>query len=90
MLLAGCLGRWLTCLLYPELTVTSWWRTPWHNAEVGGAWNSLHQLGLAVDVTPVNQTTADKLKHIWPWVYVEGDHVHAGFSWYHEDGVVVQ
>jgi hypothetical protein len=32
--------------------VTSWWRSPQHNAEVGGDADSQHQLGTAVDVIP--------------------------------------
>lgn len=32
--------------------VTSWWRSPAHNAEVGGDADSQHQLGTAVDVVP--------------------------------------
>ena len=85
----GVIGRLLIYFLYPTLTVTSWWRTPWHNAEIGGIWNSLHQIGLAYDVVPNTQDTVDKLTKLFPWVYFESDHVHAGWSWIHE-GVTIQ
>lgn len=59
-----------------NLNVTSWYRTPWHNYEVGGKWTSLHLIGWGFDVTPVNQSMQALLK-VWPFKYVvESDHVH--------------
>ena len=63
-------------LAYYGFNVTSWWRTPWHNAEVGGQTFSLHQIGWAFDVTPVNSTLRELLRY-WPFKYVvEDDHIH--------------
>ena len=63
-------------LHYKGLTVTSWWRTPWKNYEVGGKWFSLHQIGWAFDVVPVNKSLHDVLA-IWPFKFVvESDHIH--------------
>jgi uncharacterized protein YcbK (DUF882 family) len=45
-------------MLYP-ISVTSWIRSRKHNEEVGGATNSSHLIGLAVDV--VLPATVDKL-----------------------------
>ena len=59
------------------LTVTSWWRSPWRNEEVGGVYNSLHMAGLAWDVVPVTQENADKLRGIGLRVIDERDHLHA-------------
>lgn len=57
--------------------VTSWWRTPWKNFEVGGNWLSLHLIGWAFDVVPVNNA----LHPVMDWFpfgtwYPESDHVH--------------
>jgi hypothetical protein len=58
------------------LTVTSWWRTPWKNYEVGGKWFSLHQIGWAFDVIPINKSLHDVLA-VWPFKFVvESDHIH--------------
>ena len=59
------------------MTVTSWWRTPWKNADVGGASNSFHMLGLAWDVVPVTQENALILRNAGLRVLDEGDHLHA-------------
>lgn len=58
------------------LTVTSWYRTPWGNYSVDGKPLSLHLIGWAFDVVPVNsklQALLDK----WPFKFVvESDHIH--------------
>lgn len=59
------------------MTVTSWWRTPWHNAEVGGVKASLHMLGLAWDVIPVTDENANALRSLGLKVIDESDHLHA-------------
>lgn len=70
----GLAGR---ALLYAQgLTVTSWWRSPWHNVEVGGNWLSLHLIGWAYDVVPVNPLLQQVIQ-IWPFKFVvETDHIH--------------
>ena len=70
----GLVGR---AILHAHgLVVTSWWRTPWKNSEVGGNWLSLHLIGWAYDVIPVNAAMMEVLK-IWPFKYVvESDHIH--------------
>jgi len=63
-------------LYWYGLTVTSWYRTPWKNYEVGGKWTSLHLIGWGYDVIPVNVLLHSVLK-IWPFKYVvESDHIH--------------
>jgi hypothetical protein len=63
-------------LYYQGLVVTSWFRSPWHNSEVGGLALSLHQIGWAFDIIPVNKAIHDTLD-IWPFKYVvETDHIH--------------
>lgn len=57
-------------------TVTSWWRTPAHNAEVGGVPNSLHMLGLAYDVVPVTSENIAALQDLGFRVLIENDHLH--------------
>jgi Peptidase M15 len=56
--------------------VTSWWRNPWKNAEVGGLPNSLHLLGWAADITPVTPETEALARARFPVVVNEGDHLH--------------
>lgn len=46
------------------LTVTSWYRTPWHNKRVGGVPNSKHLIGAAFDVVPANNETLYQLRKI--------------------------
>lgn len=63
-------------LYWHGLKVTSWYRTPWNNYEIGGKWFSLHQIGWAYDVIPVNILLQSVLR-FWPFKYVvESDHIH--------------
>ena len=64
-------------IYYEGMTVTSWWRSFWHNAEVGGVKTSLHQLGLAFDVVPVTEENVQKLNALGLTVINEGNHLHA-------------
>ena len=74
ILFVGLVGR--AMLAYQGLSVTSWWRSPWHNAEVGGNWLSLHLIGWAYDVVPVNSLLQQVIQ-VWPFKYVvESDHIH--------------
>jgi hypothetical protein len=57
-------------------TVTSWWRSPWHNTEVGGVKRSLHQLGLAFDVVPMDDATIQKAQDLGFNVLIEDNHLH--------------
>lgn len=59
------------------MTITSWWRSPWHNAEVGGVKNSLHMIGLAWDIIPASAYNAAKLRSMGLRVIDEYDHLHA-------------
>lgn len=59
------------------LTVTSWWRSPWHNKEVGGVANSLHMVGLAWDIIPASAENYSFLKSLGLTVIDEADHLHA-------------
>ena len=64
-----------------EGTITSWFRSPWHNQEVGGVANSWHLFGLAFDVAPVSQHDfifLSNLASAWPLgkVLNEGTHLH--------------
>lgn len=58
-------------------TITSWWRSPWHNAAVGGLGGSAHLLGWAVDITPATPDVEAQARAIFPVVVNEGDHIHA-------------
>jgi hypothetical protein len=62
----------------PGVSVSSWWRSPWKNVEVGGSWFSLHQLGLAWDLVPgTAYTQAQVIATGLPATIVpEGDHIH--------------
>ena len=68
------LGR---ALLYMhDVQVTSWFRTPWRNYELGGKWFSLHQIGWGFDVVPQNKPL-QQLMAVWPFkAVVESDHIH--------------
>jgi uncharacterized protein YcbK (DUF882 family) len=64
-------------LLYSQnVQVTSWFRSPWKNREIGGTWFSLHQIGWAFDVVPQNKPL-QQLMTVWPVkAVVETDHIH--------------
>lgn len=64
-------------IAYHGMSVTSWWRSFWHNVEVGGKATSLHQVGLAWDVLPVTPANEARLKSWGLTVVNEGDHLHA-------------
>ena len=63
------------------MTITSWWRSPFRNFEVGGNPLSLHQVGLAWDVVPATAfTQAELIKTGLPFKIVpESDHIHVQF-----------
>lgn len=63
--LAGSLGR-----------VTSWWRSPFHNQEVGGLPGSAHLIGWAADIVPVDSETEARARRTFPVVVNEGTHIH--------------
>jgi uncharacterized protein YcbK (DUF882 family) len=67
-------------IYFNGMQVTSWWRSFWHNAEVGGVKASLHQVGLAFDVVPVSAENVSKLSALGLRVINEGDHLHAQVS----------
>jgi hypothetical protein len=71
--------RLLVAVGLPSGRVTSWWRLPWHNQEVGGLGWSSHLLGWAVDVAPPTIAGDRWLRSVFPVVVNEGDHLHA--SW---------
>lgn len=78
LLLTGIMYRALIAM--QGMSVTSWWRSPWKNAEVGGVPNSMHLFGLAWDVVPVTRENEAKLESLGLKVINEGDHLHAMFG----------
>jgi hypothetical protein len=74
---------WARLRSIPGATVTSWWRSPWHNAEVGGVSTSFHLIGWGWDITPGGALMqAEVAKTALPFLKVidEGDHLHVYFS----------
>lgn len=65
--------------LFP-FSVTSWWRSPAHNAKVGGQPSSKHLLGLAVDLVldpGVDRVQLITTARAWGLAVLdEGDHLH--------------
>ena len=75
----------ISAALGAPVTVTSTYRTPAHNAAVGGVATSYHLKGEAADFVPQGMTTAQaaaKLKATGQFVEVidEGDHVHIAWG----------
>lgn len=72
----------LRVILYfiPGIRITSWYRTPEKNREVGGARRSAHLLGWAADIIPVREDVENMLRRFFPFVLNEADHIHIG--WY--------
>lgn len=64
-------------MLIPGTTVTSWYRTPMHNDEVGGMVGSAHLIGWAVDLVPVTPAIEARARELFPTVVNEGNHLHA-------------
>jgi hypothetical protein len=61
-----------------ELGVSSWCRTPTHNAEVGGAASSLHLSCAGADVTPARVTSKD----LATWYYLHAEIPVGEVIWY--------
>jgi len=75
VLLIALMFRWL--LVVYGLRVTSWFRSPWRNVELGGKTWSLHLIGWAADVVPVNLALQQLMKLLpFSKFVVESDHVH--------------
>jgi hypothetical protein len=63
----------------PTGTVTSWWRGPKKNRDVGGVRNSAHLFGLAVDVAPDTDLVYWAARRLpFRFVLREGTHIHMG------------
>lgn len=62
----------------PNVTVTSWYRSPQENQRVGGAARSQHLLGLAIDVLPDRggAAFAQAAQAQGMTILNEGDHFH--------------
>lgn len=63
----------------PGVRVTSWWRSPWRNLQIGGRLFSMHLVGWGVDLVPVTPQTEASARRVFPFVLNEGDHLHAGW-----------
>ena len=64
--------------LRPDDVVTSWWRSPSHNADVGGHPESQHLVGLAFDVaSPTPDQLAASLRSAGFEAFPSATHVHA-------------
>lgn len=64
---------------WPEARLTSWWRSPAHNARVGGHPRSRHLRGTAVDVVlsaGFRRAFIEDAEWVGLRALDEGDHVH--------------
>ena len=72
-----------------NFSVTSWIRSPKHNEKVGGVRNSMHLLGLAVDVILDDWSETDVFikacKRIGLLAITEGDHIHIQIPYYNKN-----
>lgn len=58
------------------LTVTSWWRSPQANRDVGGDPESQHLFGLAWDIAPASTSLVREARAAGLTAVDEGSHVH--------------
>ena len=79
LILAGALIARYLAYTIDGATVTSWWRNPFHNAEVGGLAGSAHLIAWAVDLVPVSPEVLASAQEKFPVVVNEGTHIHAAF-----------
>lgn len=81
ILALGIIGYLSIKILLPGYTITSWWRTPSHNEEVGGVINSMHLIGMGYDVSP--KPKQDELNKFW-WFRTKicsyPNHCHLGWA----------
>lgn len=62
------------------LTVTSWFRSPFKNEEVGGVVNSKHQYFMGFDAVPANADTMAIMRRLgFKKVINEGNHIHGEY-----------
>jgi len=75
-------------IINEPLRITSWYRTPMHNIEIGGSPTSRHLLGLAVDFKPAHLSVAlacDELlrKPRLAWDQLIEERTTSGSNWLH-------
>lgn len=72
--------RFILIASIPGITVTSWFRNPFKNQDVGGMQNSLHLIGWAFDIVPADTITqANVIAGLAGFpnkIVPEGDHLH--------------
>ena len=70
------------------VTITSGYRSPAHNARVGGARNSYHTRGMAADIRVANKTPQevyDAATRLFPTAGGIGIYIRANGGWVHID-----
>ena len=70
------------------ITITSGYRSPAHNARVGGARNSYHTRGMAADIRVANKTPQevyDAATRLFPTAGGIGIYIRGGGGWVHID-----